>query len=65
MLRLFSILISHLCIFFLDVFVDDVIIERDLGLLPTGFFNHYDNTVNPGITVGFATAAFRFGHSQV
>ncbi|XP_052093420.1 peroxidasin homolog pxn-2-like [Mytilus californianus] len=48
-----------------NVFVDDVLTKYDLGLLSTGFSDGYNDAVDPGITVGFATAALRFGHSQI
>ena len=37
----------------------------ELKLMPTGFYNGYNDTVNPTISNSFAAAAFRFGHSLV
>ena len=37
----------------------------ELKLMATGFYNGYNDTVNPTISNAFAAAAFRFGHSLV
>eukprot|EP00095_Tigriopus_kingsejongensis_P007792 maker-scaffold370_size193435-snap-gene-0.40 protein:Tk07792 transcript:maker-scaffold370_size193435-snap-gene-0.40-mRNA-1 annotation:"hypothetical protein DAPPUDRAFT_320790" len=37
----------------------------ELTLKPTGFFDGYNNTVNPTVANAFGGAAFRFGHSLV
>jgi hypothetical protein len=39
--------------------------EYGLSLKESGFSTDYDSSVDAGIGVGFATAAYRFGHSQV
>lgn len=51
--------------FLVDVFTDGTIEKYGLTLLESGQSTNYDQSCNPGITVGFSTAAFRFGHSQV
>ncbi|CAC5420742.1 PXDN [Mytilus coruscus] len=48
-----------------NVFNDQTIAEYNLQLLTSGNSLDYDDTINPGIRVGFATAALRFGHSQI
>ena len=37
----------------------------ELKLMATGFYDGYNDTVNPTISNAFAAAAFRFGHSLV
>ncbi|XP_052093425.1 peroxidase-like [Mytilus californianus] len=48
-----------------NVFNDQTIADYNLQLLTSGNSLDYDDTINPGIRVGFATAALRFGHSQI
>merc|ERR1712062_561280 len=36
-----------------------------LKLVPHGFYHGYSSDVNADVTNSFATAAFRFGHSQI
>ncbi|XP_076090755.1 salivary peroxidase/catechol oxidase-like isoform X1 [Mytilus galloprovincialis] len=48
-----------------NVFNDQTITEYNLQLLTSGNSLDYDDTINPGIRVGFATAALRFGHSMI
>jgi len=37
----------------------------DLELLEEGYYKDYRPNLNPAIANGFATAAYRFGHSMV
>ena len=37
----------------------------ELKLLPKGYYNLYNDTVNPTVSNAFGAAAFRFGHSLV
>jgi hypothetical protein len=50
---------------FADLFNSDLMTEYGLNLKESGFSTDYDSSVDAGIGVGFATAAYRFGHSQV
>ena len=56
---------NAISICFADLFNTDLMTEYGLNLTESGFSTDYDSSVDAGIGVGFATAAYRFGHSQV
>ncbi|KAK3105961.1 hypothetical protein FSP39_009685, partial [Pinctada imbricata] len=51
--------------YFSNVFNQATMQTYGLSLLNNGFANVYNASVDPGIRNAFATAAFRFGHSQI
>ncbi|CAC5420741.1 PXDN [Mytilus coruscus] len=50
---------------FSDLFGDEIIDKYDLRLLSEGYSKDYNKDINPGTRVGVATAALRFGHTQI
>lgn len=65
--RIVSALIQHITYNeWLPIVLGDAIMTKyHLKVLPSGFYNQYDETVNPATTSITATAAMRFGHTLV
>ncbi|XP_071154950.1 salivary peroxidase/catechol oxidase-like [Mytilus edulis] len=48
-----------------NLFSDEILDKYGLRLLSEGYSRDYNKNINPGTRVGVATAALRFGHTQI
>ncbi|XP_052093424.1 peroxidasin homolog isoform X2 [Mytilus californianus] len=51
--------------YFANLFGDEIIDKYGLRLLSEGYSEDYNKDIHPGTRVGVATAALRFGHTQI
>jgi len=55
----------YIFVFILDLFNTNLMKTYKLSPLKKGYSTDYSDAVDPSIRVSFATAGYRFGHSQV